>query len=257
MDITSLLLPREKYSEVAQSYGSSPFTFEIQNEKQSLFYFGANHSHDPNNHQYPLLKDYWKKFLDTAGDTEKLILVEDSKRPISNDEITAITKGAEGDLIAFLGHRQGIQHVSPDLKLEKLAEKFPEIPEQEVLLYRFLGVVNAFQRHHLSGTFEDVVNNWCEDKRRNGFDVSIPKLKALYRDLIGKDFDEKDSVNMLVNPNNTETRINEIARILSDAREVNIVSEIEKYWKEGKSLFVVFGFTHLVVQRPALEKLLI
>lgn len=257
MNIQELLLPRDRFSETFDSYGPSPFSFEIQNEKQSLFYFGANHSHDPENDQYPILREYWNKFLQVTKNQERIILVEDSVRPVEVNESAAIIRGAEGSITALWGHKENIPHVSPDVTLEELAKKFPEIPEEEVLLYRFLDVTNAFQRHHLSGTFEDVVNNWIEDKRRKGFDISIDRLKILYKNILGREFDIKDEMNSLVNPNNIGTRINEIAQILSDAREVNIVSEIEKYWKEGKSLFVVFGSGHLVVQRPALEKLLI
>ncbi len=257
MSIAQLLLPREKFSEAFDNYGQSPLTFEIEKEGQLLFYFGANHSHDPENYQYPVLREYWNRFLETTINKERLILVEDTQRSIQIDEVTAIKCGAEGDFVSFLGAQTNIKNISPDITLEKLAKKFPEIPEEEVLLYRFLDVVNAFQRHHLSSPFEDVVNNWCEDKKQKGFDVSLDKLKDLYKNILGKEFDLKDAMNNLVNPNNTGTRINEIARLLSDAREVNIVSEIEKYWKEGKSLFVVFGSGHLVVQRPALEKLLI
>lgn len=257
MDITSLLLPRQKYNEILKGYGPSPFTFEIKNEKQVLFYFGANHSRDPENHQYPVLRQYWNTFLELTKHKERLVLVEDSIRPVEVDELTSIKVGAEGGVVALWASKEHIQQISPDITIEVLAERFLEIPKEEIFLYRFLDVVNAFQKHHLSGTFEDVANNWCKDKRQKGFDVSIEQLKQVYKKLMGKEFNERDSVNSLVNPNNTGTRINEIARILSDAREVNIVSEIEKYWKEGKSMFVVFGSGHLVIQRPALEKLLI
>ncbi len=257
MNIGALLLPRDKFSDTFDTYGKPPFTFEIQNEKQSLFYFGANHSHDPENDQYLILRKYWNKFLEVTKDREKLILVEDSVRPVEINEATAIRRGAEGSVVVFWGDKEHISHMSPDVPIENLAKKFSEIPEEEVFLYRFLDVVNAYQRHHLSGTFEDIVNNWCEDKKKKGFDISIDKLKDVYKNMLGKEFDLKDNMNNLVNPNNKGTRVNEVSRILSDTREVNIVSEIEKYWKEGKSLFVVFGSGHLVIQRPALEKLLV
>jgi len=62
-----LLLPREQYEEESKKYGASPFTFEIENEKQVLFYFGSNHSRDPKNRQYPILKNYWERFLKTSN----------------------------------------------------------------------------------------------------------------------------------------------------------------------------------------------
>ena len=59
-----------------------------------------------------------------------------------------------------------------------------------------------------------------------------------------------------MNPNKTETTINKIARAQSDLRDANIASEIERYWNEGKDIFVVFGRGHLIIERPALEAVL-
>src|SRR3989344_1041153 len=95
----SLLLPREKYVEVSKQCGPSPFTFEIENEKQVLFYFAANHSHDPNNHQYPILREYWERFLKATEGKEKIVLVEGGARPVETDEDASIKRGAEASLI--------------------------------------------------------------------------------------------------------------------------------------------------------------
>lgn len=38
----------------------------------------------------------------------------------------------------------------------------------------------------------------------------------------------------------------------SDIRDAHITSEIERYWKQGKSILIVFGAGHLVIQEPAL-----
>jgi|SRR3989344_1159807 len=258
--IKDLLLPREKYAEVRQQYGESPFTFEIENGKNILFYFAANHSHDPNNHQYPILRKYWNRFLRATTDMERVVLVEGGLRKIEENEETAITRGAEGSLITLLAHKENIPTKSPDPSLEKLAEQFPEIPKEEVLLMRFINMMDSYQRHSLSGTFEEVVDKWCRQRKGvktwEDIDISLSTMKDIYKKVLGKDFDLKDNMNQLADPNKVGTRVNEIATILTDAREVNIVSEIEKYWKEGKSIFVVFGSGHLVAQRPALEKLL-
>jgi hypothetical protein len=256
----NLLLPREKYAEVSKQYGQSPFTFEIEKAGQVLFYFGSNHSHDPNNHQYPILRKCWEKFLTATEGKEKVILVEGGSRKIEKDEETAITRGAEASFVTLLAHNLNISVISPDINLEELAEQFPEIPKEEVLLMRFINVVDSFQRHRLNGTFEEVFERWFAHRRQSkiweGIDISLPKLKEIYKKVLGKDFDLKDNMNQLADPNKTGTRVNEIATILTDAREVSIVSEIEKCWKDGKSIFVIFGSGHLIAQRPALEKLI-
>jgi|SRR3989344_2849971 len=258
--IKDLLLPREKYAEESKKYGESPFTFEIENDKQVLFYFGSNHSHDPENHQYPILRKYWERFLAVTKDKDKIVLVEGGSRNVEKDEETAITRGAEASFITLAAYKVNIPAMSPDINLEELVEQFPDIPKEEVLLMRFINVVDSFQRHRLTGTFEEVFERWFAHRRRSktweGIDISLPKLKEIYKKVLNKDFDLKDNMGQLADPNKTGTRINEITTILTDAREVSIVSGIEKYWKEGKSIFAVFGSGHLIAQRPALEELL-
>ena len=77
-----------------------------------------------------------------------------------------------------------------------------------------------------------------------------------YKRIIGKKFNKDESQNHLINPNKTETIINKLSTAHSDLRELNIVSEIEKYWKEEKSIFVVLGSGHLIIQKPALKNIL-
>lgn len=258
----SLLLPREKYEEESRKYGGEYSTFEIKTDKQVLFYFGANHSRDPKNPQYPALKGYWQKFLQATEGQERIVLVEGGLRKLEKDEEAAITKGgSEGGLITYLAHQTGAPITCPDISDEELMEKLPDQNKDEVLLYWFLGWLDNFQRHsEPKPDFEKSALLYCERaaKRKiwEGVDVSLPRLKQIYKQVIGREFDEKASPNNFVNPNKTETPINKIARAQSELRDTNIVSEIERYWNEGKSIFVVFGRGHLIIERPALEAIL-
>lgn len=71
----SLLLPREKYFEAARARGQFP-SFEIEKHNQILFYFGANHSRDPQNGQYSELKKYWDEFLRKTNGKNSIVLIE-------------------------------------------------------------------------------------------------------------------------------------------------------------------------------------
>ncbi|MFZ2523299.1 MAG: hypothetical protein WAW92_02830 [Minisyncoccia bacterium] len=82
MSISDYLLPREQYAEESKKYTDVFSTFEVNNDKQSLFYFGANHSRDINNPQYPSLKEYWNKFLDTTNNKNTIIFVEGGLRKL-------------------------------------------------------------------------------------------------------------------------------------------------------------------------------
>ena len=70
--ISSLLLSREKYEQESLKHTGEYSTFEVRTGKQVLYYFGANHSRDPKNPQYPALKEYWQQYLKTTQDKEKI-----------------------------------------------------------------------------------------------------------------------------------------------------------------------------------------
>lgn len=261
MDISTLLLPREKYAEVEQRYGRGRITFEITNDKQVLFYFGANHSRNPADPQYPALKKYWNRFLEVAKGKDKIVLVEGRLRPLIEDEEKAIVNGSEGSFITLLAHRVGISVACPDISDDELMEHFPDSNKDEILLYWFLSWLNNFQKHADSKSdFEKSAQMWCKNQKPRKMwkdtEISLPRLKELYKKILGKDFDEKENPNDLVNPNKTGTPINQVARAQSDLRDTNIAEEIVQHWNEGKNIFVVFGRGHLIIQEPALKKLL-
>ena len=258
---SSLLLPREKYAEAERNYGRGPSTFEITNDKQVLFYFGANHSRNPADPQYPALKEYWDKFLKTTENKERIVLVEGGLRKLIEDEKTAIINSSEGGVITLLAHKANVPVACPDISDDELMERLPDSNKDEVLLYRFLSWLNNFQKHaDPKPDFEKSAQAWCSNQKPRkmwkGVEISLPRLKELYKKILGKDFDENEDPNDLVNPNKTETAINKVARAQSDLRDAHIASEIERYWNEGKSIFVVFGRGHLIIEKPALELVL-
>lgn len=257
----SLLLPREKYAEVYKKYGQGPTMFEIENDKQSLFYFGANHSRDPADSQYPALRKYWGDFLKTTEGKDRLVLIEGNLRKLEKNETTAITNGSEGSFMALLAYKAGVSVACPDISDKELMKRLPNMSKDEVLLYWFLTWVNNSQKYaDPKPDFEKSAKIWCENERRKemweGLDVSLVRLKELYKKIIGKEFSKEENPNDLINPNKTKTPINKIARSQSDLRDLNITSEIERYWNEGKSIFVVFGQGHLIIQKPALRAIL-
>src|SRR3989344_292997 len=261
MDISTLLLPRKKYAEAEKSYGRDPSMFEIKNDKQVLFYFGANHSRNPADPQYPALKEYWNRFIKATKGKARIVLVEGGLRKLIEDETTAIVNSSEGGLITLLAHKTNVPVDCPDISNDELMQRLPDSNKDEVLLYWFLSWLNNFQKHaDPKPDFEKSAQAWCENQKPRkmwkGVDISLPRLKELYKKILGKDFNENEDPNDLVNPNKTETAINKVARAQSDLRDAHIASEIERYWNEGKSIFVVFGRGHLIIEKPALELVL-
>lgn len=257
----SLLLPREKYAEASKRWGKSPIMMEIEKGDQTLFYFGANHSKDPHNPQYPVLRDYWERFLDKTKNKERIILVEGGLRPLATNEELAIEENSEGGFITYISHESKTKIASPDLSQIDVLLRFPEINKDELLLYFFMSHADSYHRvSDPKPDFNIFFEKWARYQRTRevwlGLDISLESLKESYKRVMNKEFNENDSQNDYINPNKSGTRINELARKISDARDENILNEIEKYWNEGKSIFVVFGSGHLIIQEPALRELL-
>src|SRR3989344_6442566 len=260
MDI-SFLLPREQYAEAHKKHGQAPFMFEIENDKQSLFYFGANHSRDPNDSQYPVLREYWNKFLKSTEGRDRIVLVEGGLRRLANNEEKAIKEDSEAGLATFFAHQANIPVDCPDIRDNDLVKLLPDNSKGVVLLYWFLSFADNWRRQDdPKPEFEKYTSSWLETQNKRkmweGMDTSFEKIKQLYKENIGKEFDQNDNFNDLVNPNRTETAVNKIARTQSDLRDASVASEIERYWNEGKSIFVAFGDGHLIIQEPALKKVL-
>jgi hypothetical protein len=247
----NFLLPREKYARASKEYGPSPFTFESEKDGQVLFYFGANHSNDPENHQYPVLQKYWEEFLERTEGKERLVLVEGSLRLVAPSEKEAIEKSSEGGWVTYFAHRESVPVACPDISTDDFAKMMPELDKEQWVLTSFLRWFDSSKKN---------LGEICEILKRKeyakGVEVTPDNLKTLYKHYIGKDFNENESQNYLVDPNRDGAITNKLAREHSDLREVKIVEEIERYWKEGKSIFIAFGSGHLIIQRPALEMLL-
>jgi len=263
MDILKLLLPRNEYAAEEQKYDWRPVMFEVKNDKQVLFYFGANHSHNPADPQYPILKKYWNKFLKATKNKDrkdKIVLVEGCLRPLEDEE-KAIINGSEGSFMTLLAHEADVSVVCPDFNNDELMESLPDLNKDEVLLYWFLSWFNNFQKRiEPKPNFEKSVQMWCENQKQKKIwkdtKISLLRLKELYKKILDKDFNEKENQNNLINPNKIGTPINRVASAQSDLRDINITTEILRYWNEGKSIFAVFGRGHLIIQKPALRKLL-
>jgi len=98
----SKLLPREESEKAKREYRKRPVTLELSDGDKKLFYFGANHSRDPDNFQYKELKKYWRKFLEETKENDKIVLLEGVPSKVSENEREAIKEGAESSFMTLL-----------------------------------------------------------------------------------------------------------------------------------------------------------
>jgi hypothetical protein len=67
---------------------------------------------------------------------------------------------------------------------------------------------------------------------------------------------DKNFFEEVSNPILTTSSINLVLREMSLVRDRYIVKQINKYWQEGKNIFIVYGASHAVMQEPAIRYML-
>ncbi len=242
-----------------------PYTYSIQKGDQFLYYFGANHSCDPNDPQYSILRTFWAEFLEKTKKQNCVVFVEGGKRKVYNSELEALECGAEANFITYHANKEGIETFSPEppekYRFEELLKKFTK---EEIIYYEFARMAYQWNRHITKKyTFREYLKrSLARDKENSGwsdFDFSIEHMITLQKQWFDKDFNENDAnfFVSVINPTKTTSRINELSRYEDDVfRDAHILKQIEKFWNEGKNLFVVYGESHAVRHERAVKSLI-
>lgn len=241
-----------------------PYHIEIRKGDQFLYYFGSNHSRDPQNFQYPELKKYWQDFLEKTHSKNSIFLGEGGIRKISKDENMAIHKDAEGGLVTLLAHQAQISIESPEPNShDERQELVKQFSKEEVQYYYFARTVHQWLNIPDSRPdYKEYMSRFLvrdeKDSRWAGFDFSFENMERIHKTIFGTDFNyqDRDFFYSIINPTKDTSIINTVAGACSLYRNIYIVARIEELWKGGKNIFVVFGFAHLILQERALRKLL-
>lgn len=240
------------------------YHIEIQKGDQFLYYFGSNHSRDPQNFQYPELKKYWQDFLEKTHSKNSIFLGEGGIRKISEDENMAIRKDAEGGLVTLFAHQAEIPIESPEpTSHDERQELVKQFSKEEVQYYYFARTVHQWlDIPEPRPNFKEYMGRFLardeKDSQWVGFDFSFENMERIHKTIFGTDFSyqDKDFFYSIINPTKEKSIINAVAGSCSMFRNVHIVAMIEELWKDGKNIFAVFGGGHLILQERALRKLL-
>lgn len=264
-EIEQLLYSYDDWSVVAQGKVGGPYCFDILQGQQTLFYFGANHSRDINNLQYEKLRKYWQRFLDVNNSADVLVFVEGGERIVHETEELAVRRDSEAGFITLLAHRVGITTYSPEPgAVEERKYLLSKFSEENIDYYYFARLVNQWHNYpEPKADFNAYIGRYTEHKEPmtnwsyHGF--PLERMKTIHEKLFGASFDERDKelFALLINPTRKDNPLRDVVIGSSTFRNIHMVQEIKRLWDDGKSLFVVYGSAHAILQEPALRKLLV
>lgn len=239
----------------------APYIFQIQKDGQHLFYFGAKHSFDPRDPQYKKITAYWNAFIRATRKNHCTVLIEGGNRKILKTKEQAIRDGGEMSYLAYLASKKGVETFSPEpsakYRYKKLLKKFSR---KEIAYYDFALACHQWNRYKDKPDFEKYVNRFLKsDEKSSGwknFDFSLKNMIRIHRGLFGKKFNENDKLffREILDPLGKKSVINRISLFEeSEIRDDYIAREIERLWRKGKNLFIIYGTSHAVRQEAVIR----
>ncbi len=257
----SLLLSDEEYQDIFEKGHDSPYTFEVFGDGKAIFYFGAEHSRDPENPQWSKLESYWNKFVsETNG--KRIVFLEGpggfKVDGLARNEI--IEKFGESGLLMSFAGLENISFIWPDLSMQEEAKQLEnDFDSDLVKYYIFARSAGAWLKIGNMGTFDEVIGKAIAStaKRILGTSSEFSFYDGIHERVFGNriSITEKENLIRAAVPIYRDSIINDISRASSRLRNEHIASEAEKYWNDGYSVFMLFGSAHAVIQEKALKSM--
>ena len=257
---TNLLLTDEEYLQKFAGKHETPYIYELLRGNQALFYFGVRHSRKPDDPQWSQLADEWGKFIAATGE-KRAIMFEGGQIPTSTEERDeAIRKFGESGALLFIARDAGAELSWPDPTMAQEAEKLQTMFEAAQVAYFFFArSAGAWLRSGTMGTFDEVLTKaaTATSARIPGAPADVGAYSAIHKTIFGHPLESAQQEQLIraSAPVYHDSVINDIARADSRFRNERIVTEVEKFWNKGYSIFMLFGAAHAVIQEPALRAL--
>lgn len=262
----SAIMPYEEYATVQHEI---PYLFKLENNKQHLFYFGANHSCDPNDPQYAALETCWQEFLDKTEGQPRIVLAEGNTRRLTTSKEEAITTaGGEGGYITLLAHQENIPVVCPEPQKSRLVRELLNEFSIEEILYRDFAqsALQACRYRQIYTCFDHqafIADHLADFSyfftlRFYARTFTMDTIQEVHHKHFDHELDLFDETFFarITNPATQYCIINNICRKASILRDRAIVDYIQDEITNHKNLFIVYGATHAVMQEEAITKIM-
>jgi hypothetical protein len=264
----------DEYSQVEHEV---PYVFEIKTDNEQLTYFGSPHVRDPKDPTFSKIEEAFKKtnpdvvfveaFSGRSMSDEKFM-----KRINDTSREDVIKMAGESGFAVKLANEKGIEWVCPepsdsDLYNHLVSEGFSQ---EEIFAFEFLNILPAYNRQTnkeelFKNGFKDFVapsiNKFRDSTNWDEFDYSYENATHIIEKVLGEtiDIEKFSDADKFLDPirreNSDGTTFNKISRVQIVFRDKIIVTKIAETLKVHKNIFIVYGNSHAVMERPALEEL--
>lgn len=229
------------------------------NTTQLLIYNGTRHSFDPEESEYKVVLQNWDEFVQNKN-TKKIVMCEGQVRTHVKDKTQdeAVLSDGDSGLACLLAYRAGYELISPEPdRREEIASLVKKFGSNKTFVYYFGRQMHQWAHGDFMNTpdWKSYATQWLERNRSLPFNIKDLDLELalnIFKEVTGTAF-SWSSPRLLYKISNPFD--NPVSAESSELRNQNIYQEIENYWNNGYSIFVVFGSGHAIVQEPALDAL--
>ncbi len=261
---TEDILSYDQYAEIEKKGFATPYIVEVNRAGQSILFYGSEHTNNPEHAQFKDIEERWETF--TANTAKPIALVEGRFDEVSEAETTerakSIIDGGEAQFVVYLARKYGVEVLSPEPdRLCEANELAKESGRDTVAFYYFIRQVgwwNGFtEKPDIQSEAKQMLVLMKNSYQWDDVDFSIERMASIHEELFGKtlSWDDTQWIYDITTPIAQDYITNELARRSGELRDEYILEKIKKYWQEGKSPFLVFGFAHAIRLEPALRKL--
>ncbi len=251
----NLLMTVEEYNKTRHK---TPYVFSLSNGKQFLFYFGCEHTRDPQNGQFNEIESFWSDFLNKTNKQNCLIFIESVPLPkIMGEREEIIKEYGERGFMAWLAEKEKIPLHYPEILIGEEAEMLAKnFPKKLVVYFYFIRSVQFWIRGNTPGDFEAILEgaaNACRQRISwQNVSCSVEDMRKIHEEIFGESLSLKNrkTIDKAPVPIYYDSVINEISRASSCIRNLKILEEIEKSWREGKNLFILYGASNPIPKTP-------
>ena len=233
-----------------------PYILDLPVRGGRLLYFGSEHTVDPADPQFARLERLWAEVRPTHAFTEGGVSPHEANRD------QAIVHHGESGLVRFLADRDGVsvRSLEPpaDVEARLLLDRFTR---EQIKVFYVLRQVVQHRRERNPQALDSYVARFLETLSKvrglEGAPRSLLEFKASVARLAGDRLpDWRQVPDIWLRPTRTEAFTNDIERRVAELRDEHMVRLLVSEIRQGREVFATVGFSHVIMQEPALRGLL-
>ncbi len=231
----------------------SPYLLHLTDGRGELFYFGVEHTACPSHPQLISLEQSWSAFRPDIAFSEGGVW------PLMPTREEAISNFGEGGLLRFLAAHDSVPIFSLEpSRIEEVLKLRHEFEAEEIKLFYVLRQVVQYRRGHKEASLDDYITEMLHVLSQavglEGPPCDLNDLESSCRRHFPKLSDWRQAPAEWFDPTVDGLIMNRLSRAASRIRDVYMVKLLTEEVKQGRRVFAVVGYSHVVMQEKALRQ---